>query len=89
MPNAPRPSLTARRATCTRGQAARPRARSFAMRSSRPAVPSALAARQLPGCTHALHGARCPMHPVGASHACSACLPRAMDSIFGMNSGAA
>ena len=28
------------------------------------------------------------MHPVGASHACSACLPRATGSRFGMNSGA-
>jgi hypothetical protein len=42
------PSLSARRATCASGQAARPRARSFAMRPSRPAGPSALAARQLP-----------------------------------------
>jgi hypothetical protein len=37
---------------------------------------------------HARIGARCPMHPVGASHSCSACLPRAIGSIFGMNSGA-
>ena len=37
---------------------------------------------------HARIGARCPMHPFGASHSgCSACLPRATGSIFGMNSG--
>ena len=38
---APRPSLSARRATCASGQAARPRARSFAWRPSHPAAPSA------------------------------------------------
>ena len=37
---------------------------------------------------HAHIGAGCPMHPVGASHASSACLPRAAGSRFGMNSGA-
>ena len=37
---------------------------------------------------HARIGARCPMHPFSASHSgCSACLPRATGSIFGMNSG--
>ena len=67
---APRPSLTARRATCTSGQAARPRARSFPMRSSRPAGPSALTTRQLPAWQHAANWRAVPiLHLVGDSHA--------------------
>ena len=46
----------------------RPRARSFAMRPSHPAAPSALAARQLPGCTHAL--ARDAHREIRARRAC-------------------
>ena len=45
------PSLTARQATCTSSQAARPRARSFPMHSSRAAGPSALVKGRLPGST--------------------------------------
>ena len=67
---APRPSLTARRATCTSGQAARPRARSFPMRSSRPAGPSALTTRQLPAWQHAANWRAGPiLHLVGDSRA--------------------
>ena len=79
--------LTARRAACASGQAARPRACSFPMRPSAPAGPSALAARQLPG-SRRRSGARRPICTWWSIHAVAARRPRATGSVFGMNSRA-
>ena len=61
------PSLTARQATCTSSQAARPRARSFPMHSSRAAGPSALVKGRLPGSTQRIGTAHSALGSVSAS----------------------
>ena len=62
-------------------------AHSLSTQSSRPAAPSALAARQLPG-SRRRSGVRCPICTWWAIHAVAARRPRATSSLFGMNSGA-
>jgi hypothetical protein len=83
----PRPSLSARRATCTSGQAARPRARSFAWRPSHPAAPSACWPRG--SCLAARTHWRAMPDAPGWCEPLVLSVPAARHpSIFGMNSGA-
>ena len=82
-----RSTAIAHHATLAPAARQRPRARSLSLQSSRPAGPSALATRQLPGSTLRI-GARHPFSTSLAIHALAARLPRATGSRFGMNSGA-